>query len=145
MNTLLAETRSVLVSLARFLSRCWPKEHSQLGQSLPPPLPEPLQITPEGVTRSLAWCGEIITANVDEVMRMTSEHVVKFVSGNATLVIIDMRRLRFIDSSGAEMMVRLKKQGCFLRAEILFTNPTPSVKNVLTLCGVDQFLLAGGQ
>jgi N-acetylglucosaminyldiphosphoundecaprenol N-acetyl-beta-D-mannosaminyltransferase len=99
----------------------------------------------DGTTRSLAWCGEIIAANVDDVWRMTTDHITAFAANRATLVIIDLGRLRFIDSSGAALMLRLKKWAQELQTEILFAHPQPNVRNVLQLTRIDQLLLEGGQ
>lgn len=99
----------------------------------------------DGAIRSLAWCGEIVNANVDDVWRMTSEHLTAFVAQQATLVIIDLARLRFIDSAGAALMLRLKKWTQQLRTELLFAHPPPHVRNVLRLTQVEQLLLEGGQ
>jgi N-acetylglucosaminyldiphosphoundecaprenol N-acetyl-beta-D-mannosaminyltransferase len=99
----------------------------------------------DGKTRSLAWCGEVIAANADDVWRMTSEHVKAFAAAGATLVIIDLAQLRFIDSSGAALMLRLKQWARELPTQILFTQAQPNVRNVLRLTRLDQLLLEGGQ
>jgi N-acetylglucosaminyldiphosphoundecaprenol N-acetyl-beta-D-mannosaminyltransferase len=99
----------------------------------------------DGTTRSLAWCGEIIAANADDVWRMTTDHLQAFVASGATLVIIDLARLRFIDSSGAALMLRVKKWMQGLPAEVLFAHPQPNVQNVLRLTQIDQLLLEGAQ
>jgi N-acetylglucosaminyldiphosphoundecaprenol N-acetyl-beta-D-mannosaminyltransferase len=99
----------------------------------------------DGLTRSLAWCGEIVAANADDVWRMTTDHVKAFAAANATLVIIDLSRLRFIDSSGAALMMRLKKWTQSVHAEVLFANPQPNIRNVLRLTRMDQLLLEGDQ
>lgn len=98
-----------------------------------------------GALRSLAWCGEIIAANVEDVWRMTTDHVRAFATGGATLVVIDLSRLRFIDSSGAALMLRLTKWAQEQRAQILFTHAQDNVRNVLRLTRLDQLLLEGGQ
>ncbi|MDO8544838.1 MAG: WecB/TagA/CpsF family glycosyltransferase [Opitutaceae bacterium] len=99
----------------------------------------------DGTTRSLAWCGEIIAANAEDVWRMTTDHVRAFVDAGATLVIIDLARLRFVDSSGAALMLRLKKWAQSLPAQVLFTHAQPNVRNVLRLTRLDQLLLEGAQ
>lgn len=99
----------------------------------------------DGTTRSLAWCGEIIAANADDVWRMTTDHVRAFATGGATLVLIDLARLRFIDSSGAALMLRLTKWAQKLPAQVLFTHAQPNVRNVLRLTRLDQLLLEGAQ
>lgn len=108
-------------------------------------LASPRPVLQDGATRSLAWCGEIVAANAGDVWRTTVEHVQAFVANGATLVIIDLARLRFIDSSGAAIMVRLKKWAQSLRAEILFTHAQDNVRNVLRITRLDQLLLEGGQ
>jgi anti-anti-sigma factor len=98
-----------------------------------------------GMTRALAWCGEIISANVEDVRRMTSDHITAFAASNTTLVIIDLSRLRFIDSAGAALMQRLKRWSRECAIEIIFTHAQPNVRNVLRLSGLDQLVLEGGQ
>ncbi len=105
----------------------------------------PAPVIRDGTTRSLAWCGEITAANVDDVWAMTTDHVRTFAVSGATLVIVDLSRLRFIDSAAAGMMLRLKKWARQLPAEILFTHSQPNVRNVLQLTRVDQVLLEGAQ
>ena len=99
----------------------------------------------DGTTRSLAWCGEIIAANCDDVWRMSTDHILAFLGSQATLVIVDLSRLRFIDSSGAALMMRLKKWAQALQVEIIFAHPQPNVRNVLRLTRLDQLLLEGSQ
>ena len=99
----------------------------------------------DGTTRSLAWCGEIVAANVEDVWRMTTEHIAAFVACRASLIIVDLARLRFIDSSGAALMLRLKQWALQLPAEILFAHAQPNVRNVLRLTRIDQLLLEGAQ
>jgi N-acetylglucosaminyldiphosphoundecaprenol N-acetyl-beta-D-mannosaminyltransferase len=99
----------------------------------------------DGTTRALAWCGEIVAANVEDVWRMTTDHVLAYAASHASLIIIDLSRLRFIDSSGAALMLRLKKWAHQVQAEILFAHPQPNIVNVLRLTRIDQILLEGAQ
>jgi len=99
----------------------------------------------DSAARSLAWCGEIIAANTEDVWHMTTEHVQAFAASRASLIIIDLTRLRFIDSAGAGLMLRLKKWAQQFPAEILFTHAQPNVRNVLRLTRLDQLLLEGAQ
>jgi N-acetylglucosaminyldiphosphoundecaprenol N-acetyl-beta-D-mannosaminyltransferase len=99
----------------------------------------------DGTTRSLAWCGEVIAANTEDVWQLTTNHILTFIANEATLVIVDLTRLRFIDSSGAALMLRLKKWAQAQHAEILFTHPQSNVRNVLRLTRLDQILLEGAQ
>lgn len=99
----------------------------------------------DSAARSLAWCGEIIASNTEDVWEMTTQHIKGFVAQQATLVIIDLSRLRFIDSSGAGLMLRIKKWAQQFPAEVLFAQPQPNVLNVLRLTRLDQLLLEGAQ
>ncbi len=99
----------------------------------------------EGPTRSLAWCGEIIAANADDVWHLTRDHVLASTRAGATLVIVDLARLRFIDSAGAALMRRLARWAQQLPVQILFIHAQPNVKNVLRLTQLDQLLLEGAQ
>jgi N-acetylglucosaminyldiphosphoundecaprenol N-acetyl-beta-D-mannosaminyltransferase len=99
----------------------------------------------DSAARSLAWCGDIIAANVEDVWQMTTEHVKTFAALESRLVIIDLTRLRFIDSAGAGLMLRIKKWAQQFPAEVLFTHAQPNVRNVLRLTRLDQLLLEGAQ
>lgn len=98
-----------------------------------------------GVTRSLAWCGEIIAANAGDVWEMTSEYIRTFVANGATLVVIDLARLRFIDSAGASLMLRVKRWCREIQAQVVFTHPQVHVQSVLRLTAADLLVLEGGQ
>jgi anti-anti-sigma factor len=132
----LATTRlSALFAFATDLADA-ARQAEKLGQSI---------VQRDGTTRSLAWCGEIIAANMDDVWRMTTDHILAFVANNATLVIVDLARLRFIDSAGASLMLRLKKWAQRVRVEIFFAHVQTDVRGVLRLTCIDQLLLEGGQ
>lgn len=107
------------------------------------PITDPLTVT--GITRSLAWCGEIIAANADDVWQMTSEYIRTFAASGATLVIIDLSRLRLVDSNGAALMLRVKQWARGVRAEVIFTHPQPQVQGVLRLTAADLLVLEGAQ
>jgi anti-anti-sigma factor len=102
-------------------------------------------VSRDGTTRALAWCGEIIAANCDSVWQLTTDHLHAFIAHRATLIIVDLTRLRFIDSSGAAVMLRLKNWARSLHVELLFAHAQPNVRNVLRLTRLDQLLLEGSQ
>lgn len=99
----------------------------------------------EGEMRLMGWCGEVTAANAETVWEMTVEHLRTFAARRVTLVGIDLTQLRFIDSSGAALMLRLKQQSATLGLQILFCHPQPNIRNVLRLTQLDQLLLEGGQ
>jgi len=98
-----------------------------------------------GEIRSLAWCGEIVAANAKEVWQMSQHHMQTSSARAATLIIVDLAQLRFIDSSGAALMLRLKRWAQSRHVEVLFSNPQKNVQAVLRLTALDQLLLEGGQ
>lgn len=100
--------------------------------------------TPMGAMRSLAWCGEVTAENADDVWALTNKYVDEFAQAGTTLVIVDVKAIRFIDSSGAALMLRLKRSSQRTSAQIIFTNAGPVVKNVLRLAAVDNAILEGG-
>lgn len=112
------------------------------AKRLVPALATPLQL---GTTRSLAWCGEIIASNVDDVWQMTSEYIRTFSSQGTTLVIIDLSRLRHLDNAGAGLMLRLHRRARDLRAQLVFVRAQPAVFERLRLAGLDHALLEGAQ
>ncbi|MEY4941078.1 MAG: hypothetical protein RIQ93_2813, partial [Verrucomicrobiota bacterium] len=80
-----------------------------------------------------------------DVWQLTTDHIRTFVANRTTLVIVDLSRLRFIDTAGAGLMLRLKKWTQQLPAEIMFTHAQPNVHNVLRISRVDRLLLEGAQ
>ncbi len=107
--------------------------------------PTSAPVSVAGVTRSLAWCGEIIGANAEDVWQMTSDYLRTFAASGATLVIIDLSRLRQLDSAGAALMLRVKQWARGLQAEVLFAHPQPQVQGLLRATAVDLLVLEGGQ
>jgi N-acetylglucosaminyldiphosphoundecaprenol N-acetyl-beta-D-mannosaminyltransferase len=107
-----------------------------------PRLPPAVEL---GRMRSIAWCGEIVAANVEDVWQMTADYVRTFTASGASLVVIDLERLRFIDSLGAALMIRVKKWAREARVEIMFARPRPNVRHMLQLTRIDRILLEGAQ
>ncbi len=98
-----------------------------------------------GIMRSLVWCGEVVDSNQDGIWKTTTNLIKVFAADHATLVTIDLAQLRFVDSSGAALMMKLKEWSRTLRLEIIFVNTRPTVRNILRLTAVDQLVLEGGQ
>ena len=59
----------------------------------------------------LVWQGEITAANAELVWRRTEAHV-RTLSAARRDVVIDLAAVRFIDSTGAGLMVRARKLAC---------------------------------
>jgi N-acetylglucosaminyldiphosphoundecaprenol N-acetyl-beta-D-mannosaminyltransferase len=89
---------------------------------------------------TLAWRGEVIAANCDEVRRATTRHIENLPPGKPARVIVDLARLHFIDSSGASLMLRLQKWARSRSKQIVFAHPSPNVRNVLRLARLERIL-----
>lgn len=92
-----------------------------------------------GASSPLTWRGEIVAANVEEVWRHTSTLLSDAELHRA--VLIDMSQVRFIDSSGLGLMVRVKKFAQRHQVKIFFVGLTAPVRNVLHLARLEEFLL----
>lgn len=99
----------------------------------------------DGNPRSLGWCGEIVAANTGMVWDLTTAHVSDFARAGAALVIIDLSRLGFIDSSGAALMLRLRQWARQFPVQVMFAQPQRNVRNVLRLTRLESLLLEGAQ
>lgn len=88
----------------------------------------------------LVWQGEITTANADVVWSRTEAHV-RTLTASQRDVVIDLGAVRFLDSTGAGLMVRARKLAQRENCKLTFTNPPEVVLNVLRLARLEEFLL----
>jgi N-acetylglucosaminyldiphosphoundecaprenol N-acetyl-beta-D-mannosaminyltransferase len=88
---------------------------------------------------SLLWEGEITAANATEVWDMTEAHLRAIQSNDLR---IDLSGVRFMDSTGLGLMVRIKKLAQLHAINLRFMNPQPAVKNVVQLAHLEKSLLA---
>lgn len=89
--------------------------------------------------RPLRWQGEITAANVEQVWSVTREYI-DSTSPEGTTIKIDLEGVRFIDSSGAGLMVRTKRYGAQCGRCIMYENISAPVLNVLTILKLKEFL-----
>jgi N-acetylglucosaminyldiphosphoundecaprenol N-acetyl-beta-D-mannosaminyltransferase len=89
------------------------------------------------IARRIAWKGEVTAANVGEVW----DHTERALNDAESELIIDLAAVRFIDSSGAGLMVKVKKAAVEKRIEIEFRDPGKEVLNVLRMTRLEKFLL----
>jgi N-acetylglucosaminyldiphosphoundecaprenol N-acetyl-beta-D-mannosaminyltransferase len=92
-----------------------------------------------GASSPLTWRGEIIAANVEEVWRHTRNLLCDPELHRAVLV--DLSQVRFIDSSGLGLMLRVKKFAQRRQIKLFFVGLKPVVRNVLQLARLEEFLL----
>jgi N-acetylglucosaminyldiphosphoundecaprenol N-acetyl-beta-D-mannosaminyltransferase len=88
----------------------------------------------------LVWQGELVAANADEVRLATEKHLLAQV-GRATEVVINLKALRFIDSSGVAVMVRARKLGASHGMKVSFAEPTAAVRQVIRMLRLESSLL----
>lgn len=86
------------------------------------------------------WPEEVTAANADEIWRLTQPHILADDLCSAPLV-IDLLDVRFIDSTGAGLMVRVKKLAKARGVTANFVNAQPNVRNVLGMARLESLLL----
>lgn len=93
-----------------------------------------------GADASLAWQGDITAANEESVWRMTRLALCHS-SGQDTVMNINLAGVRFIDSTGVRLMVRVRKEARHRGIQVRFTAPAPGVQNVLRVLRMERHLL----
>jgi anti-anti-sigma factor len=114
----------------------WAEAQGLIKACQAPPRP----VTFNGSPRPLSWKGEITAANVDEVWDLTIGLLRSLGPRRVTLE-IDLSRVRFIDSSGVGLMLRVSNWARQNDTHIRFSDPQPAVLNVLKLTRLDHVLL----
>jgi N-acetylglucosaminyldiphosphoundecaprenol N-acetyl-beta-D-mannosaminyltransferase len=94
--------------------------------------------TPAAVT-PLVWHGEITAANAGQVWENTRAYL-EAPRRDGELA-LDLRGVRFIDSSGLGLMIRAKKLAQEKGAKLVFIGIQPAVKNVIQIAHLQEFLL----
>jgi N-acetylglucosaminyldiphosphoundecaprenol N-acetyl-beta-D-mannosaminyltransferase len=121
-----------------FLIALDPDEQKHLFEGKP--VPElPVQLLNHGVPR-LGWQGEVTAANVEDVWRLSTE-LLGTLRASQSALIVDLTGLRFIDSSGVGLMLRLSKWARTEGVKLSFTGAQRNVENVLQLAQLDRVLL----
>jgi N-acetylglucosaminyldiphosphoundecaprenol N-acetyl-beta-D-mannosaminyltransferase len=95
----------------------------------------------------IVWHGEITAATAERVWRRT---VPNLACGTARLnagtlisdTLIDLSDVRFIDSTGLDVMIRAKKLAQRTGRRVVFTGLQPPVRNVVHLAHLEDFLLS---
>jgi len=86
-----------------------------------------------------SWHGEVTAANVDTLWESVSDQVAKL--GAGTKLRIDISAVRFVDSTGVGMMIRLKKLAHIQGADVVFCRPVGPVLAVIRLLKLEAYLL----
>lgn len=85
----------------------------------------------------VVWQGEITAANAEEVWGLTRSCL----NSTGLDVVIDLSAVRFIDSTGLGLMIRVKKLAHSKCVKARFIGLQPAVRNVLHLARLEDFLL----
>lgn len=85
---------------------------------------------------TLAWQGEITAANAEAVWEKTRELLTAISPPPRNTHLINIARLHFIDSSGAELMARLRLWARTQGQDLRFLGARADVRNVLELAGL---------
>lgn len=93
-----------------------------------------------GGTEPLAWQGDIVAANEPEVWRLTLLQL-ELAAARGGALTINLAAVRFIDSAGVGLMVRIRKEGRARNVGVAFVEPQPAVLNVLRILRLESFLL----
>ncbi len=88
----------------------------------------------------LQWSGEILASNVEFFWAQTNDWLLKL--PGTGLATIDLANVRFIDSSGLGLMIRVKKLAAQQRRSVQFTGLQPPVRNVLRIAQLEKLLFA---
>lgn len=88
----------------------------------------------------LQWSGEILATNVEFFWAQINEWLLKL--PGTGLAVIDLANVRFIDSSGLGLMIRIKKLAAQQERTVQFTGVQPPVLNVLRIAHLEKLLLA---
>ena len=88
----------------------------------------------------MAWQGDIVAANENDVWRVTMLQL-ELAKRRATGLRINLAAVRFIDSAGVGLMVRLRKEARQRGIAVRFIEPQEAVRNVLRILRMEGYLL----
>jgi N-acetylglucosaminyldiphosphoundecaprenol N-acetyl-beta-D-mannosaminyltransferase len=96
--------------------------------------------TTTGTGSPLQWQGEVTAANAGQVWEATEYYILarSVAQSDAS---IELGNVRFMDSSGAGLMVRARKLAQRQNCRLTFLNPQASVLNVLRVARLEEFVL----
>lgn len=114
-----------------------PEAIATLTVQAPPAVPERDPFAP---VPALVWRGEV-TAAVGEAVWQATETFLRLHRGEETEIAINLRDVTFIDSTGAGLMIRAKKQAAAEGMKLRFLSLQPDVLNVIKLARLQGYLL----
>jgi len=93
-----------------------------------------------GPQEPLAWQGDITAISEDVVWQMTKVYL-DFSRGRDAKMNVNLAGVRFIDSTGVRLMVRVRKEAKQRGIQLKFTEPQLAVRNVLSILRMENYLL----
>lgn len=96
------------------------------------------QSSPVIAAEPLLWQGEISVTNAAKVWRATQQQLL---ARKRDAFTIDLSRVRFLDSSGVEIMQRAHRLAMQSRTRLSFLNATAAVRNVLRCARMETLLI----
>lgn len=109
----------------------------QADTARPSPSGSPvLRVEEHGRHRVVVLAGEVDLAAASEVRGCLRDLMVD----GATHVLVDLRAVTFMDSTGLGMLVAARKQARVFRGSFGLVAPSPPVARVLSLTALDKFL-----
>ncbi len=91
---------------------------------------------------TLVWQGEITAGTLNRVWDETAVRIDALAEDEKEIV-IDLKDVRFADSSGLGFMVRVRRVARQQGRQLRFANPTAPVQRVIRLARLEEFLLGG--
>jgi anti-anti-sigma factor len=85
---------------------------------------------------ALVWQGEVTAANLGEIALLTGSRLEQ---ARNTLA-IDLTGLRFVDTSGIGLMVKLKKQAARQGVELRFNGASDTVQKIVSHLRMEEYL-----
>jgi len=100
----------------------------------PPPPEFAIAVSRTGRRAVLALSGEF-DLSVETEMTATLESVV---STGRSIVVLDLRALTFIDSTGIRALIEAQRRCATAHCPLYLVSGPPEVRHVLALCGVEE-------
>jgi stage II sporulation protein AA (anti-sigma F factor antagonist) len=149
----LAREQNAAFALANVVPSVWKNiELMKLAEFFPvgPNVDSAWQIAQDARQQTLDACpiaggialqlqGELTESTSEESFAHCAKHLKSVVPGQK--IMLDLSGVRFIDSSGIAVLVRLRKLVRSFGAEVEMTSPTPAVANVMRASGLAALLL----
>jgi anti-sigma B factor antagonist len=102
---------------------------------LPPPFA--VTVTPDRTSVRVVPSGELDVATCDLLAARLDE----LWTAGWTDVVLDLRALTFIDSSGLHLLIDHHRRACAAGARFSIIDGSPPVRRVLRLCGLHEVLV----